>query len=493
MRKELTALKDRGTWTEVPIPEGVKLIGNHVVHDLKLDELNRVKDVDGYKCRLVARGDQCREGIDYTETKAQVAHTKSFRILMCRSVEKGSSCYAIDVSNAFLYSKLDKPVYMRYPPGFKGKPGHCLRLEMGLYGLPNASFLWEGNLGKTNKEFGLIRCQADHSVWRHPTKDFIVSIHVDDILICTPDEALYRQYVKHLQGKYKIKVLGLVRQYLGMDIIYGEGWVEIHQKAYIERMLERFNQSDSKPARTPMAGGQILTKRTDADEDESEMANVPYRALVGSLLYAALGTRPDIAYAVRACAQHAENPTRTHWKAALRILKYLGGTKDHGLKYHSKGNTQPVCYTDSDWGQHTDHRRSISGFVWLQNGAPVNWQSKTQRNIALSSCEAEFIALGEAVREVRWMKIFAGELKLDWKFPVTVYVDNQAAIALAKNPVSHQRNKHIDIIYLSLREQVELKVVNVIYIQTGENLADLFTKATGFQIFQKLILQLIRK
>ena len=214
------------------------------------------------------------------------------------------------------------------------------------------------------------------------------------------------------------------------------------------------------------------------------MAAVPYMSAVGSLLYAALGTRPDIAYAVNAVAQYSKCPGPAHWTAVKRIFRYLVGTTALCLFFPFGASLDIVAFSDSDWGTDTDTRRSRTGYVVFVAGGVVIWQSRIQKTVALSSCEAELYALAEAAKELLWLTGLLSELKLIFGTPV-LYVDNQGAIALAKNPVAHQRSKHIHIRWFFVRDIINSGKLTNEYVSSAENKADILTKATPTEVHRR--------
>ena len=490
-KKEIDQLFDRGTFKVVSVKNQTKkAVPLMFVYDFKLDNKNLIRKV---KARCVVLGNRCKYGIDYTETHSATAQMRTFRCFLALAAQYDLEVNSCDISGAYLYGDLEETVFVKFPPGYKGEAGTVLQLMKGLYGLPQAGRLWAKTMHARFVKYGLKQVLSEPCVWVHPNKTLVISTHVDDILSAASSAKDRKHFFDFLGKEFDITGGDGLKLYLGMGVTQGTEWIKIDQGAYIRRMLERYNMSNCNPAKTPSVAGQQLSVDDcpTTDEEKSEMAKKPYRSLVGSLLYAAGGARPEIANSVRVVARFAHNPGRKHWKAALHILRYLAADPDAGITYTKSGNSEPVFYSDSDWGQNTDDRKSISGYVWLLSGAPVAWQSKTQKSVALSSCEAEFIAMSEAVREVRWVEQFMAELRFPPKLPIKVYVDNQAAKALAENAVAHQRNKHIDIMYFSLREQVAKGLVVIIYVPTGENLADLFTKSATFKVFQTLVVKLI--
>jgi len=229
-------------------------------------------------------------------------------------------------------------------------------------------------------------------------------------------------------------------------------------------------------------------------DEELEMKQVPYRSAVGSLIYLVTGTRPDKAVATGEVAKFCENPGKQHWGAVKRILRYLKGTMDVGLLF-KPSNVSLEGYCDADWAGDLDNRRSTTGYIFMIGGVPVSWKSKRQQTVALSTAEAEYMALSDASREVTWLRRILLNFNCEQVSPTVVFDDNQGCIALAKNPVEHERTKHIDIRYHFIREMVESKVIDVQYIRSEDMLADLLTKGVNRDRHVKLckLMNLVRK
>jgi len=209
---------------------------------------------------------------------------------------------------------------------------------------------------------------------------------------------------------------------------------------------------DAKPATTPVNTSVKLTK---ADEDCETFDQGLYQSAVGSLLYLSTWTRPDITYAVSNVAKFCANPTKEHWTAVKRILRYLNGTLDFGLLYDKENESECIGYSDADWAGDLNDRRSTSGYLFQMCGTAVSWRSKKQTRVALSTAEAENMALASAAQEAIWMRQLVGELNNKPTGPIIIYEDNQSAICMSKNPQFHGRAKHIGIKYHFIREQVE--------------------------------------
>lgn len=246
---------------------------------------------------------------------------------------------------------------------------------------------------------------------------------------------------------------------------------------------------DSNPVKTLQDPGLELTKAMcdDGCKHEETMMGVPYRNTVGCFMYLMVGTRPDLAAAVGVLNQFASDPCRTHWQALKRVFRYIQGTRTHGITFQAASEPKLQGFSGADWAGDIASRKSTSGYVFVMNGGCISWKSKQQRTVALSSTEAEYMALSEALQEAIWLKVFLCELgEMSQDEAVTIFEDNQGAIALAKNPEFHKRTKHIDIRYHFVREKVEDGQVDLNYCPTQEMLADIMTKPIAASQFGAL-------
>ena len=228
-----------------------------------------------------------------------------------------------------------------------------------------------------------------------------------------------------------------------------------------------------------------------ADADDRKR----YRRAVGSLMYLMLCTRPDIAYAISQLSRFAANPSEKHYAALKRLFRYLKGTSDYGLAIDTQNQLDTlIVYTDANWGRDND-RSSTGGYVFMFAGTAISWKSKRQATVALSSCEAEYIAESEAAKEAIWLQRLLGQLRVDRTQSstpelVTIFGDNRGALALAKNQMYHARTKHVDIRYHFVREKVEEQLVKMEWIAGGLNPADGLTKPLGktkFESFRRML------
>ena len=282
-----------------------------------------------------------------------------------------------------------------------------------------------------------------------------------------------------LSQEYKMKDLGEVDVVLGMRVRRSikEGWLTIDQSEYIEEILKKFNMWDSKPQEIPMSTEVKLSTRDCPEESQRhEMANVPYRSVIGSLMYLMVSTRPDLAASLSILSRFLANPGAPHWEAAKRVLRYLKGTVNMGLRFERTGTCEPVAFCDANWASCPDTRKSSTGYVFLISGGAVSWSCRRQSTTAQSSCEAEYMAAAETVRECIWQRTFLEEIGLGVTRPIVIGCDSDSAIKLAADPVYHERTKHIDVRVHFIRDHVRRGAAVLLFVPTAEQVADVLTK-----------------
>lgn len=260
------------------------------------------------------------------------------------------------------------------------------------------------------------------------------------------------------------------------------------QRAYIEKILDKYGYSrHGRTVKTPMNTGQQL----DAfDGITTEASKHEYAAQLGSVMYAMTTTRLDIAFAVSSLAQHTKNPGPEHWKALQRIFLYLRSTIDYYVTFGGieKNQADLAGYTDASYAKDPATRRSTRAFIFTLNGGPICWSSKRQATVALSTAEAEYMAMYQAIREATWIRQLLTELGFyQGNESIKVYADNQSAIALGKNPEFHKRSKHIDVQYHYVQEQVQGGRINTPYLPTAKMVADGLTKALSPELHLRLV------
>ena len=333
--------------------------------------------------------------------------------------------------------------------------------------------------------FNMVKC--DHSIWVYRKGDIriIIPVYVDDMTVASKTTAQYLWVKGELEKHFKLRDLGSTSFLLGVHIERDRSkrLLSISQRQYIVDILDRFELSNLSEVSTPLPEGHKLSKSMAPKnaEETASMRDIPYRQLVGALMYLAVATRPDIAYVVGVLARFGANPGPAHWKACKHLCRYLQGTKDMKLTYGPDANSSELftTFSDADHGGEEDSRRSTSGMVVKMGTGAVSWASRLQSVVTLSTTEAEYISACSAGQEIIWLRNLFTEFGYKFNAPSTLYVDNQSALAIAKNPEHHGRMKHLDLRHYWLRDVVEAGVIDVRYLPTAQMPADIMTKALG--------------
>ena len=479
-KKEFDALIKNETWEIVNLPKGRKAIGCRFVYKIK-----QTKDgiIERYKARLVARGDLSIKGIDFTETFAPVGKYTTVRILLAIVSIYGLHMGQMDVDTAFLYGKLKEEIYMKIPWGFYAElseKGYVLRLKKSIYGLCNAAKVWYEHLDSYLKEIGFTRCGYDHCCYvLRKEKDFIIIlVYVDDLLHISNSNAMVTEYKENMKKRFSMKDLGKLEYILGMRVIHDKerGKVTLSQKLYINDMLEKVGMTDCNPVATPMMTKQQLIKNPDqarASDIEKYMSD---EGLIGHLQRC---TRPDLSFMYSSLARFLQNPSEEHRAAAKRGFRYLKATSNMGIQYAGteESEIRLIGYVDADWATNPDDRRSVTGYIFFLAGGPISWSTQRQKTTALSSTESEYMALSAAVQEAIWLRGMLKDLGFEQSKCTIIFQDNQSSIKLAKNPEMHQRTKHIDIRHHFVRECIANEQIELKFVGTNEQKADIMTKA----------------
>ena len=485
MDDEMQSLRKNNTWELVQLPKGKKTIGCKWIY-AKKEGFPSKKDVR-YKARLVAKGYAQKEGIDYNEVFSPVVKHSSIRILLALVAQLNLELVQLDVKTAFLHGDLEEEIYITQPEGYKvaGKEDWVCKLKKSLYGLKQSPRQWYKRFDSFMRGQKYIRSKYDHCVYLRKLQDgsFIyLLLYVDDMLIVSKSRTEIDKMKAQLNQEFEMKDLGEAKKILGMEISRDRkrGKLCLTQKQYLKKVLQCFGlHSNSKHVSTPLAPHLKLSAQLSpkSEEEREYMEKVPYANAVGSLMYAMVCTRPDISQAVGVVSRYMHDPGKGHWQAVKWILRYLQKTVDVGLIFEQdKTHGQYVAgYVDSDYAGDLDKRRSTTGYLFTLARAPVSWKSTLQSTVALSTTEAEYMAVSEAVKETIWLKGLLEDLGVV-QSRINLFCDSQSAIHLAKNQVYHSRTKHIDVRYHFVREIFEEGKILLQKIATTENPADMMTK-----------------
>ena len=490
MNEEIKSLQKNQTWELVQLPKGKRVVGCKWV-------FKRKEGISGiepprFKARLVAKGYTQKEGVDFHEVFSPMVKHSSIRILLAIVSTFDLELEQLDVKTAFLHGELEEQIYMSQPEGFviPDKEDRVCLLKKSLYGLKQSPRQWYKRFDAFMIGNGYNRNQYDNCIYSKELSDgsrIYLLLYVDDMLIAARNKAEISMLKTQLGKEFEMKDLGAAKKILGMEIHRERhcGRLCVSQQSYIMKVLQRFNMDQSKPVSTPLAAHfKLSSKECPKTEKEVEqMSRIPYSSAVGSLMYAMVCTRPDLSHAVSVVSRFMSNPGKVHWEAVKWIMRYLRGSTDVCLVFKGQKNRGVVGYVDSDYAGDLDKRRSLTGYIFTVFGCTISWKATLQSTVALSTTEAEYMALTEAVKESIWVHGLLDSFGLNQQVPV-VHCDSQSAIHLARNPVYHERTKHINIRLHFVRESVSNGTVAVQKIATAENPADMMTKALPIDKFK---------
>lgn len=465
------------------IASGRKAIGCKWIFKQKIGPDGKIIS---HKARLVAQGFTQVQGEDYDETFSPVVKFDTIRTLLSVASQNKWTVHQMDVTTAFLNGDISEEIYLQQSVGFVeiGREDHVCKLNKALYGLKQSSKCWNDTLSDALKDMGFSETQGDPCMFVKYIDDEIclLGIYVDDLIIASPSNDMVLKVKEELSSRFEMKDMGEINFFLGVKVTTNNNDFFLSQEHFVDSMLRKFSFENCKPVDTPADVGQILTKANDG----SDMCDKAlYQASVGSLLYLSTRTRPDIALAVNRVSKYCNSPTEEHWSAVKRIFRYLQGTKSLGLMYQCKGSVECKGYSDADWGGDRDDRKSTSGYCFFVGNALISWRSSKQSCVALSTAEAEYIALSSAGQEAAWLTKLLKDFNVKTN-SIELFEDNQAAICIAKNPKDMRKTKHVDLKYHYVRSLVLNDVINVSYSPTDDMTADIFTKALSRVRFVRL-------
>jgi transposase InsO family protein len=507
--KEMRSCESQKVWTLVrrdELPKGANVLPCKTVFKIKLDEHGNVEQ---YKARFTPKGFRQKPGVDFFETYARTGQYKTFRVALSLVAKWDHELAQFDVPTAFLNAEVDEDIYVELPEGYE-QPGMVCKLHKSLYGLKQAPRNWDRLVHAfITNDMGFKASVSDPSLYFKRSRSgrlIMVYRFVDDMQGShhADDEAEFRECIKLLQDRFNIKQLKSATWMLGMRITRDRKarTITLDQELYVTKAIEKFGLQQCRVVNSPEMVGAANDARSELTQPVERQR---YLEITGTLMYAAISTRPDIAHAVHYLASAMQAPLQHHMQAAERVLRYLAGTKDIGLVFGSRnGDTVgdsrgrkaqvqvDVCaFSDADWANDKGDRKSISGWVAKLNGDPVSWSSKKQRVVSISTCEAELYAEAAAIQEVLWLRGLMSELGLSTLTGSTVHVDNQSTIAVSEHGVKSERTKHVDVKYHFVTDAVERGVVRLRWVPTSEQQADIFTKALPAPTFLHLRKQLM--
>ena len=485
MQEELNQFERQKVWKLVPKPKNKSIIGTKWVFRNKLDG-------DGIvtrnKARLVAKGYSQEEGIDYDETYAPVARLEAIRMFLAFAAHSNFKVYQMDVKSAFLNGELEEEVYVEQPPGFEDSEfsDFVYFLFKALYGLKQAPRTWYDTLSQFLLENGFTRGVIDKTLFykMHKNDMILVQVYVDDIIFGSTNDQLCSRFAKLMQSKYEMSMMGELTYFLGLQVSQRNDGIFICQSKYLRYLLKKYGLEDASTAKTLMA----TATKLDQDDSGKGIDITGYRGMIGSLLYLT-ASRPDIMFATCLCARFQANPKESHLIAVKRIFKYLKGTPNLRIWYPKGTGFELIGYTDSDFAGCRIDRKSTSGSCQFLGRRLVSWYSKKQHSVSTSTAEAEYIAAGSCCAQILWIRNQLRDYGLVLN-KIPIFCDNTSAIAISNNPVQHSRTKHIDVRYHFIREHVMNGTVELHFVPTEQQIADIFTKPLDESTFSRLVCEL---
>ena len=479
---EIKSIVKNKTWELVDLPRGAKAIGLKWIFKIKR---NSDGSINKFKARLVAKGYIQRHGVDFEEVFAPVARMETVRLLIALAASRGWEVHHLDVKTAFLHGDLREEVYVSQPEGFeiKGQENKVYKLHKALYGLRQAPRAWNEKLNKVLGNLGFSKCSKEAALYRKQDKDHVllIAVYVDDLLVCGSSLELIQEFKEGMSKNFEMSDLGRLTYYLGIEVVQHTDGITLCQEGYAKKVLEKSRMSDCNAVQSPMEPGLSISKC----EEEPSIDEKEYRRNIGCLRYL-LHTRPDLSFCVGVLSRYMQSPRQSHGVALKQILRYLQGTLKHDLSFRRYTSTKLVGFSDSSHNVDEDDGRSTTGHIFYYSDSPITWCSTKQETVALSSCEAEFMAATEAAKQAIWLRELLEEIVGEKNEKVTILIDNKSAIALTKNPVFHGRSKHIHRRYHFIRECVEKDLINVKHVPGVEQRADILTKALGRLKFKEM-------
>ena len=474
MNSELTSLASHKVWEIVDRPKDHHVIKSKWVFTKKF---NTDGSLNKYKARLVAVGCSQRPGIDYVETYSPVVKMESLRIILALAAKQNYIIKFYDCRTAYLHAEVDiNTIFMECPPGLniQGGENKVCHLLKSLYGLAQSGRNFYHKVCDVFEASGLTKTESDDCVFwiRHNGYLIFVVIFIDDFLFVVPNDAEAEWLVNKLQVSLDV-VETRGDNYLGLKILSDSQGISISQEHYVDRILEKYGMENAHSVASPG----IPSQKLDDWGDSPSVDCTSYQEMIGSLLYLATVSRPDIAYPVTYLARFSKDPKQVHYIAVKRVLRYLKGTKNLGIRFNRGEVGLLNGVADASWDV-TPGCKSYSGYVVRLGSSLVIWKSKKQSVVSLSTCEAETGAIVDLVKELMWVRGLLTELGFGKcvNYPIKVYSDSQSAIEVINNSTTHCRTKHFRRFYAFVRHELRKRNLELLYVSGVENVADFLTK-----------------
>ena len=490
IRAEFAKMNKNKVWRKTKrskMPPGRRCVKHKWVFDIKRDGT--------FKARLVACGYSQIPGVDFTDVYSPVVHDATFRIMLVAELKWKLKSKIVDVESAFLNGDLEEEIYMDCPDGMEHDPEDCLLLLKAIYGLVQSARQFFKKFVSILRKIGFVPSSADPCLMiRRCNLGMVYLAMYIDNCYCNGNGAAIDDSIKGIvKNGLNVTIKDDLEDYLSCEIRFNKARTKawLGQPHLIKKLEKKFGDlvkhlMEYKTPGTPQTG---IVRPKEEDLLIGEHQQEMYRSGVGMLLYLVKHSRPDIANAVRELSKCMTGANAAAYEELLRVIKFVLDTRDYGLKLAPKWEDPMLwelkIYSDSDWAGDKDNRKSVTGFIVFLLGAPILWRSKAQGSVALSSTEAEFYALSESAKEIKFIVQVLISMGIPVKIPIIVRVDNVGAIFMSENVSTSSRTKHVDTRYHFVREFVEEGFVKIIFVRSEDNISDPFTKNTPSSIYEK--------
>jgi transposase InsO family protein len=489
IKDEINQINKLDAWTLCEVPDNQKLVGSRWVF--------KKKDDGRYRARLVAKGYTQIEGLDYDQVYAPVMAIETFRIILALAAAWGLHLIGADVKTAYLNGELDVEIFMEIPDGIlkvllqnnsnRRTRRLALKLRKALYGLKQSGHAWYHKLRQLLLKLGFTQTRLDPCLYLDPQGQILIAVYVDDILFAGANKQRIYEVYQLLALDLDIKMLGEVDTFLGIQIIRDNNGICINQQRKIDNLINRLDLTNAYPKKTSLNPDVSIQRfRDDIDEPADIQA---YQQLIGSLQHLSVCTRPDITYAVVKLSHHLQKPATVHLEQAIHVLLYLKGTKNLSICYSSLESLHGYC--DSSYMGDIDDSKSIEGYIYFLNGGAISWKSRKQNNLAMSTVEAEYMALSTAICEATHLRQKIAELQQTSEEQTLILCDANGSITLAHKETIGHKVKHIRLRYHHVRDDINEGLIKVEFVPGREMAADIFTKALATTLHQHAV-QLLR-
>lgn len=486
-------------------PDGVKPIPADWVFKIKhrggaID----VEDLEDkqFKARVVIRGQFMKEGLDFNDTFAPVTKPTTLRAVLAVATKYSCLLFSGDVETAFLTAKMDCEVWVRMPPfwGPAGKPIvttftppiTCMLLK-GVPGIPQGSRLFYETFALHLTTLGFEPAPADSCLFTAASvkERHAVLLWVDDFIFMCENSATFDWFMQGVRKKFNVPTCGPLTSFLGMNIVRDipGRYLFFSQESSVRVLLERARMTDCNPTTVPCSPGAVFSKSDCPTDASSNRSTSEYRSIIAMANFISCWSRPDITFVVNKLCKFMSNPGEEHWKMLKHLLRYISGTKSHGVFYSFSSTSQLVHgYTDSSFADCPDTSRSTIAYVFFYGGAILSWYSKLNSYVTTSTNHSEYNALSAGAKEAEWfVSLFSTIAPEETIVPIPIMVDNSGIVSMVFNPVDHQSNKHVKVACHYTRELTAGRVIVPLRIPTTENIADVFTKPLSAALFSSFV------